>query len=93
MIRQRPLNSEQRNQPVHSFDKKKAEEDVRLTPREKEVLLWCLLGKSSWDISRIVGCTEAGVNFHFSNLRRKFGVSSRHIAALMALQLGLVSFF
>lgn len=91
MIRQRPLQPEQRRQAFHSYDEE-ATENVKLTPREKEVLQWSLLGKSSWDIARIVGCTEAGVNFHFYNLRRKFGVSSRHTAALKAVQLGLITF-
>jgi LuxR family quorum-sensing transcriptional regulator LasR len=63
---------------------------VALTTREKEALLWSARGKSSWEISRIFNCSEAGVNYHFSNIRRKFGVSSRWTAVMMALEQGLI---
>ncbi|RKS27179.1 DNA-binding CsgD family transcriptional regulator [Pseudomonas sp. WPR_5_2] len=63
---------------------------VTLTAREKEVLRWSAIGKSSWEIGRIFNCTEAGVNYHFANIRRKFGVSSRGCAVVKALELGLI---
>lgn len=66
------------------------QETVKLTRKEKEVLVWSILGKSSWEISRIINCSEAAVNYHFGNIRRKFGVSSRGIAAFKALELGLI---
>ncbi|MCY1408719.1 Transcriptional activator protein LasR [compost metagenome] len=64
---------------------------VKLTPKEKDLLIWSALGKSSWEIAQIVGLSESGVNFHFCNIRRKFGVTSRHIALLMALLQGSIS--
>jgi DNA-binding CsgD family transcriptional regulator len=63
---------------------------IKLTAREKEVLQWSAAGKSSWEIGMIFNCTEAGVNYHFSNIRRKFGVSSRGCAVVKALELGLI---
>ncbi|MNP84660.1 Transcriptional activator protein LasR [compost metagenome] len=63
---------------------------ISLTAREKEVLQWSAAGKSSWEIGRIFNCTEAGVNYHFANIRRKFGVSSRGLAVVKALELGLI---
>jgi len=63
---------------------------IRLTAREKELLQWTAIGKSSWEIAQIVQCTEAGVNYHFCNIRRKFGVRSRWIAMVMALEQGLI---
>jgi DNA-binding CsgD family transcriptional regulator len=63
---------------------------IALTAREKEVLQWSAAGKSSWEIGRIFNCTEAGVNYHFANIRRKFGVSSRGSAVIKALELGLI---
>ena len=63
---------------------------IALTAREKEALQWSARGKSSWEISRIFNCSEAGVNYHFSNIRRKFGVSSRWAAVMMALEQGLI---
>lgn len=63
---------------------------ITLTAREKEVLQWSAVGKSSWEIAQIVSCTEAGVNYHFGNIRRKFGVRSRWVALVMALEQGLI---
>ncbi|WP_434572460.1 response regulator transcription factor [Pseudomonas sp. Z3-8] len=63
---------------------------VRLTNREKEFLQWSEIGKSSWEIARIVDCSEANVNYHFNNIRRKFGVSSRHLAGKIAREQGLI---
>jgi LuxR family quorum-sensing transcriptional regulator LasR len=63
---------------------------IKLTAREQELLRWVVLGKSSWEIAQIVQCTEAGVNYHFCNIRRKFGVRSRWIAMVMALERGLI---
>ena len=63
---------------------------IKLTAREKEVLQWTAIGKSSWEIAQIIQCTEAGVNYHFCNIRRKFGVRSRWIAMVMALEQGLI---
>lgn len=64
---------------------------VVLTSREKEVLQWCAIGKTSWEISVICNCSEANVNFHMGNIRRKFGVTSRRVAAIMAVNLGLIT--
>ncbi|VVO00938.1 helix-turn-helix transcriptional regulator [Pseudomonas fluorescens] len=63
---------------------------ITLTTREREVLQWSAAGKSSWEIGQIVECTEAGVNYHFCNIRRKFGVSSRWSAVVKALEQGLI---
>ncbi|WP_260441462.1 LuxR C-terminal-related transcriptional regulator, partial [Pseudomonas aeruginosa] len=39
----------------------------------------------------ICNCSEANVNFHMGNIRRKFGVTSRRVAAIMAVNLGLIT--
>ncbi|HGY9627423.1 helix-turn-helix transcriptional regulator [Pseudomonas juntendi] len=66
------------------------EQSIYLTPREKEVLLWCACGKSSWEIGQIVGCKESTVNFHFGNILRKFAVTNRVAAVTKALWYGLL---
>lgn len=63
---------------------------ITLTAREKEVLKWGLAGKSSWETAKICGCSEAGVNYHYCNIRRKFGVRSRWVAMVKALEQGLI---
>lgn len=62
----------------------------KLTPRERECLKWTARGKSTWEISHILSCSEAVVNFHMKNIRTKFGVNSRRAAAVIAAQLGLI---
>lgn len=63
----------------------------RLTARERECTYWVAQGKSTWEISRICRISEATVNFHVGNVRRKFGVSSRTTAVLKAAALGLLA--
>ncbi|WP_434039084.1 helix-turn-helix transcriptional regulator [Pseudomonas aeruginosa] len=46
---------------------------------------------TSREISVICNCSEANVNFHMGNIRRKFGVTSRRVAAIMAVNLGLIT--
>lgn len=62
-----------------------------LTPKERECLTWTATGKSTWEISQILCCSEAAVNFHISNIRRKLNVTSRRSAAVKAVRLGLIS--
>lgn len=66
---------------------------ITLTRREKEILVWGARGKSSWEIGKILSCTESGVNYHFDNIRRKFGVTSRWVAAFKALEQGLIQLY
>lgn len=89
----RPQSTQVPSSPVHVHLHHRTSEEtavITLTAREKTVLQWCAAGKSSWEIGRIFNCTEAGVNYHFYNIRRKFGVSSRGAAVLKALELGLI---
>lgn len=68
-----------------------AEEVPTLTARELDCLHWMAVGKTAWEIGRILSISEAGVNFHFSNLRNKFGVSKRNDVVLRAIRFGLIS--
>ncbi|WP_322881317.1 LuxR family transcriptional regulator [Pandoraea sputorum] len=61
-----------------------------LTPRERECLRWVACGKTSWEIGRILTLSEHGVVFHLRSAMRKFDVSSRHRAAKMASDYGLL---
>ena len=68
-----------------------AEPVPRLTKRELEVLNWVMVGKSSWEISKITACSEATVNFHIGNIRQKFNVNTRQQALVKAISLGLIT--
>jgi DNA-binding CsgD family transcriptional regulator len=62
-----------------------------LTAREKEVLNWLKHGKSSWDISVILGISESTANYHVYNIMRKLDASNRPQAVAIAVRLGLTS--
>jgi len=65
--------------------------NVVLSKREKEVLNWLKLGKSSWDISIILSISERTVNYHVYNIMDKLNASNRPQAVAIATRLGLVS--
>jgi LuxR family transcriptional regulator, quorum-sensing system regulator CviR len=64
--------------------------DGTLSRREKEVLDWLKEGKSSWDISVLLGIRERTVNFHVYNIMRKLGTSNRAQTVAVALHCGLI---
>ena len=61
-----------------------------LSPREREVLQWCAQGKTSWEISQILGITERTVNFHVYQAAEKLGTRGRRATCLSAYVLGLI---
>lgn len=63
-----------------------------LSSREIEVLDWIKRGKSSWDISVILGCSKRVVDFHVANIKVKLDVVSRAQAVAVALKMGLIEF-
>ncbi|HZV98533.1 MAG TPA: LuxR family transcriptional regulator [Methylophilaceae bacterium] len=65
--------------------------EIHLTQRELECLKWIMAGKSSWEISMILSCSEATVNFHIANIRDKFQVNTRQQAVVKAISLGLIT--
>lgn len=66
------------------------DEHIHVTRRELECLKWGAMGKSSWEIGYLLNCSEATVNFHFGNIRRKFNTNSRQQAVIKAINLGLI---
>jgi LuxR family quorum-sensing transcriptional regulator LasR len=61
-----------------------------LTSRELECLRWAAAGKTSWEIAKILMCSEAVINFHIGNVRRKMDVTTRREAVVKAIRLGLI---
>ena len=66
--------------------------NFELSLREKEVLDWLKQGKSSWDISVILGISERTVNFHVYKIMQKLGVTNRPQAVAVAAHYGLIDF-
>ena len=61
-----------------------------LTKREVECLVWATEGKSSWEISRILGCSEHTATFHLKNASTKLGASNRYQAISKAMLSGII---
>jgi DNA-binding CsgD family transcriptional regulator len=64
---------------------KRSAEGQELTAREIECIAWCAKGKTSWEISRILGISERTVFFHIQNASRKLGASNRIQAVMLAM--------
>lgn len=66
------------------------DEAHNLSQREKECILWTARGKSSWEIGRILGISINTVNFHIKNVQRKLDTASRTVAAIKAVNFGII---
>jgi DNA-binding CsgD family transcriptional regulator len=62
-----------------------------LSPREKQVLEWTAKGKSTWEISVLLGISEKSVEFHMEGVKRKLQVFNRTHAVAKAIMLDLLS--
>ena len=61
-----------------------------LTPRELEVLRWTMDGKTTSQISVILGIGDRTSVFHLQNAMQKLNCNSKHVAVVRALRLGLL---
>jgi LuxR family transcriptional regulator, quorum-sensing system regulator CviR len=66
--------------------------NIAISAREKEVLDWLKQGKTSWDISVILGISQRTVNFHVYNIMEKLGATNRPQAVAIATRFGLIDF-
>lgn len=62
-----------------------------LSEREREILRWVAIGKTSLDIADILSLSMSTVNFHVENARRKLGTSTRSHTIAEAVQYNLIS--
>jgi len=63
---------------------------VVLSAREKDILQLMMQGKSSWDMSVIIGISESTVNYHVYHVMQKLEAINRPQAVAVAARLGLV---
>src|SRR5690606_29370588 len=61
-----------------------------LTSRERDCLSWIAEGKSTWEVSRILGISDNTARFHLKNAMCKLQAPSRTAAVAKALRLGLI---
>jgi DNA-binding CsgD family transcriptional regulator len=62
----------------------------RLSPRERECLLWLLAGLRNDRIAERLGLSRATVDLHLARARRRLGARTREQAIAKALTLGLL---
>jgi LuxR family quorum sensing-dependent transcriptional regulator len=58
----------------------------RLTPREREVLLWAAQGKTAWEIGEILGISQRTAEEHLTAAGRKLGAPNRTRAVAIAIR-------
>lgn len=63
---------------------------VRLTPREIEILRWTAEGKTAGEIAIILSLTERTIGFHVSSIMHKLGVRNKIAAVMQAVKRGLL---
>ena len=64
--------------------------EIRLTPRETQILRLTMTGMTVQAIADKIGTSQTSVQFHLVNVRKKFNTGSKHQAVLRALALGLL---
>ena len=65
--------------------------EVRLTPREQEILFYWCKDLTSKDISELLFISKHTFARHIKNIYTKLGVTKRHLAVLKAIELGVYS--
>ncbi|NND90074.1 MAG: substrate-binding domain-containing protein [Granulosicoccus sp.] len=66
--------------------------DNRISARERECLNWAAKGKTSWEISQILGVTESTIIYHLRNATRKLNAANRLHAVAKALKASIIDF-
>lgn len=62
-----------------------------LSQRELEVLRWTREGKTAWETGQLMSISEPTVKYHLKNILAKLDSTSKHVAVLKAISLGLIS--
>jgi LuxR family quorum-sensing system transcriptional regulator CciR len=64
----------------------------RLTPRQRDCLLWAIKGKTDWEIGQILELNEETVSRHLDVARDRYGVTKRLPLAIHAIFDGQINF-
>ncbi len=75
------LGSRRSDAPSNFDEVKETCVQYGLTQRERQILDWIRLGKTNWEISRIIHISENTVKNHVQNIYKKLGVTNRTQAA------------
>jgi len=66
--------------------------DRHISARERECLNWAAKGKTSWEISQILGVTESTIIYHLRNATSKLNAANRLHAVAKALKASIIDF-
>ncbi|WP_245689552.1 helix-turn-helix transcriptional regulator [Roseospirillum parvum] len=75
---------------IQTLKRQRAIDEIRLSPREREVLLWLSKGLRTDQIAYKLGIARVTVDLHFANGRRKLKAATREQALAKALALNLI---
>jgi DNA-binding CsgD family transcriptional regulator len=64
--------------------------EARLTPRERECLTWCAVGKTSDDVAAILGISEGVVRIHLQSAQHKLNCLNRTHTVVKAIAQKLI---
>lgn len=62
-----------------------------LTQRQREMVAFSAMGKSDWDVSKLIGRSEKTINHHFERAKKTLGVKTRAQAVAIAVHRGWVA--
>lgn len=62
-----------------------------ISHRQREILQWLQLGKTNWEIARILEISEDTVKYHLNQIMGKLKANTRGQALGRALEIGLIS--
>lgn len=68
------------------------EKPPKLTAREAEVLSWTAVGKTAWEVSKILNISRRTVEFHIGNVLKKLDAVNSHQAVATALYFGMIEY-
>jgi len=74
-----------------SYQQVKGGVTLKLTPREKEVLVWVGEGLTAKAIADCLGISFRTVEQYVANIQRKLSVSNRQQAVTKAVNLGIIT--
>ena len=63
---------------------------LKLTPRQHEILHWLSMGKTNWEISKILSTSEDNVKYHVRRLLALLSAGNRVDVVVKAMQLQLL---
>ncbi len=75
---------------LHGQSLKRTSQTIHISEREKEVLQWVEQGKSSSEISLILGISQRTVNSYIYNIMEKLEAVNRPQMVAIALRKGIL---